>query len=158
MYNQVQRSARAARGSGRCLLSREDRTRNPKSPGRACVEKTSLSLDDGYGAMSDARAKTNSPHLEDILGNLRTHMNELREQYGVRSLSVFGSYLRGGHHRRSDLDLLVEFEVGTRMTLFRFVRLEAHLRRLLGVKVDLVMKSALKPAIGERILAEALPV
>ncbi len=108
--------------------------------------------------MSDARAKSNSPDLEEILGNLRLHMSELREQYGVRSFALFGSYLRGGQRKRSDLDLLVEFEEGTRMTLFRFVRLEGHLRELLGVKVDLVMKSALKPAIGERILAEALPV
>ena len=108
--------------------------------------------------MSDLRAKSNNPDLEDILENLRTHMTKLQEQYGVRSFAVFGSYLRGGHRKRGDLDLLVEFEEGARMTLFRFVRLEGHLRELLGVKVDLVMKSALKPAIGERILAEALPV
>ena len=108
--------------------------------------------------MSELQAASNGPALEDILQTLRAHLTELREQYGVKSLAVFGSYVRGGQRKRSDLDLLVEFEEGARMTLFRFVELEGHLGDLLGVKVDLVMKSALKPAIGERILAEALPV
>ncbi len=40
------------------------------------------------------------------------------------------------------------------ISLFNFVDLEIELRGLLGKKVDLVMKSALKPKIGERILEE----
>jgi hypothetical protein len=89
---------------------------------------------------------------------LRTHLPELRKEYGVKYLGVFGSYVKGHQRSRSDLDLLVEFEEGTRMTLFRFVGLQEHLAELLGVKVDLVMKTALKPAIGERILAEVVLV
>ena|SRR3990172_6005496 len=108
--------------------------------------------------MSNVRSTSNNPDLDDILAVLRAHLTELREQWGVKSIAVFGSYVTGGRRERSDLDLLVEFEEGTRMTLFRFVRLEGRLRELLGVRVDLVMKSALKPGIGERILAEALPV
>lgn len=52
--------------------------------------------------------------------------------------------------------MLVEFERAP--TLFQFVRLERHLATILGVKVDLVMKTALKPEIGERILAEVVTV
>jgi len=98
------------------------------------------------------------PILEQLLRTLRDHLPELREQYGVKSLAVFGSYVTGRRRKSSDLDLLVEFDEGTRMTFFRFVRLEQHLSKLLDAKVDLVMKSALKPAIGERILAEVVPV
>lgn len=58
--------------------------------------------------------------------------------------------------RRSDLDVLVEFEQAP--SLFEFVRLEREIAHVLGVKVDLVMKSALKPAIGEHILREIVPV
>jgi predicted nucleotidyltransferase len=43
-------------------------------------------------------------------------------------------------------------------TFFEFIALEDDLSRLLGVKVDLVMKSALKPRIGERILSEVVQV
>ncbi len=87
---------------------------------------------------------------------LRQHLPELRDKYGVKSLGVFGSYVRGEANKRSDLDVLVEFESAP--SLFKFIDLEEHLSRLLGRKVDLVMKSALKPAIGRHILAEVVPV
>ncbi len=99
-----------------------------------------------------------NPSLEQILDTLRPHLPELRKEYGVKNLGVFGSYVKGRQRKRSDIDLLVEFEDETRMTFFRFVRLEEHLAKILGVKVDLVMRGALKPAIGERILAEVVPV
>ena len=52
----------------------------------------------------------------------------------------------------SDLDVLVEYEKTP--GFFSFVRLEEELSKLLGVQVDLVMKSALKPHIGKIILDE----
>ncbi len=94
--------------------------------------------------------------LDEILTTLRADMGTLRQEYGVRSLQVFGSYVRGEQRARSDLDILVEFE--RTPTFFEFVRLERRLSQRLGVKVDLVMKTALKPTIGRYILAEAVPV
>jgi predicted nucleotidyltransferase len=98
------------------------------------------------------------PNIKQILATLRAHMPELRESHGVRDLWVFGSYVRGEAKRKSDLDLLVEFEDRNPLTLFGFVRLERHLSELLGVKVDLVERSVLKPAIGRRILEEIVPI
>jgi predicted nucleotidyltransferase len=69
---------------------------------------------------------------------------------------VFGSYVRGEARQGSDLDVLVEFEEAP--SFFEFIALEDHLSDLLGVKVDLVMKSALKPRIGQEILAEVVSV
>jgi len=71
-------------------------------------------------------------------------------------LGIFGSYVRDEDKPGSDLDLLVEFQEPP--TLFEFIRLENELSTLLGVNVDLVMKSALKPAIGRRILEEVQSV
>ena len=87
---------------------------------------------------------------------LQKHLPELRQAYGVRALWLFGSYVRGQKKRASDLDVLVEFDITP--SFFRFIELEDHLSELLGVKVDLVMKRALKPAIGARILAEMVTV
>lgn len=101
-------------------------------------------------------ARTKRPTLEEILRTLRRHLPELRERYRVKSLWVFGSYVRGDQRPDSDLDILVEFEEAP--TLFQFIRLEDELRKLLGIEVDLVMKSALKPSIGARILSEVVPV
>lgn len=100
------------------------------------------------------RKKTRT--IEEILGVLREHLPGLREQYKVKTLGVFGSYVHGEQGKRSDLDVLVEFEHAP--TFFEFIDLEDHLSELLGVKVDLVMRSALRPAIGRRILAEARAV
>ena len=94
--------------------------------------------------------------FEEVLVSLRTLLPDLKEGFGVKSLGVFGSYARGETKRKSDLDLLVEFHRVP--TMFEFVRLERHLAKVLGVRVDLVMKSALKPEIGKRILAEVVPV
>ena len=80
-------------------------------------------------------------------------MPELKKSYNVKSLAVFGSYIHHNQDEESDFDLLVEFDETP--TLFQFIRLENHLSELLGVKVDLVMKDALKPRIGKRVLQEA---
>lgn len=74
----------------------------------------------------------------------------------MHSLEVFGSFVRNEQNPASDLDLLVTF--GKTPGLLEFVSLENHLSDLLGVRVDLVMKKALKPRIGANILREAVPV
>jgi len=83
---------------------------------------------------------------------LRQHLPELRDKYSVNYLGIFGSYVRGEQTKDSDLDVLVQFE--KKPGLFKYIELEDYLSELLGVKVDLVMKSALKPNIGKRILNE----
>jgi uncharacterized protein len=109
--------------------------------------------------MSEARAKPQRrrPTLDDVLRTLRVHLPELREHYGVRTLGVFGSYVRGEQRPQSDLDLLVEFDACP-LTLIHVIALEQHLSDLLGVKVDLVEKKILKSAIGRHILQEVVPV
>jgi predicted nucleotidyltransferase len=109
--------------------------------------------------MSKARAKPQRqpPTLDDVLCALRVHLPELREHYGVRTLGVFGSYARGEQRQRSDLDLLVEFD-SRPLTLIQVIALEQDLGDLLGVKVDLVEKKTLKPAISRHILQEVVPV
>ena len=100
-----------------------------------------------------AKSTTDGKTLEEIRSTLRSVMPRLRQNHRVRSLEIFGSFVRGEATSESDLDVLVEFDVTP--TLFSFVRLENELSELLGIKVDLVMKDSLKPVLGARILAEA---
>jgi len=83
---------------------------------------------------------------------LRQHLPVLREKYSVSYLGIFGSYIRGEQTKDSDLDVLIQFD--KKPGLLKYVELENYLSDLLGVKVDLVMKSALKPNIGRQILNE----
>ena len=94
--------------------------------------------------------------VAELRAALRRQLPLLRERHGVESLGLFGSYVRHEAGPDSDLDVLVRFrEVPG---LIRFVELENYLSDLLGVRVDLVMADALKPAVGERVLAEVEPV
>ncbi|MCB8929373.1 MAG: nucleotidyltransferase family protein [Ardenticatenaceae bacterium] len=94
---------------------------------------------------------------EDFSEQIRTILPELKQQYGVKDLWLFGSYVRAEQHDVSDLDVLVSFENPT-LSLIEFIQLEQKLSDLLGVRVDLVEKETLKPGIGQRVLQEAQPV
>jgi predicted nucleotidyltransferase len=94
--------------------------------------------------------------LSHILNKLKQLLPLLSDRYKVQELGVFGSYIRQEQHENSDLDILVTFsEVPS---LLKFIELENYLSDILGVKVDLVMKDALKPAIGKQILKEVVLV
>ena len=103
-----------------------------------------------------SKNKTIDQNLNFLVGQLRSDLQRLQREYAVRSLGLFGSYIRGKQKKGSDLDILVEFEEIPGM--FRFLDLERDLSQLLRVRVDLVQKDALKPAIGKRILQEVLMV
>lgn len=100
--------------------------------------------------------RSGSVTLRRSLNILRKQMPELTERYRVKSLGIFGSYVRGEQKRSSDMDILVEFERPP--DLIKFMDLEEHLANELGVKVDLVPRRALRGEIGERILNEVVTV
>jgi len=87
---------------------------------------------------------------------LAEHKNELIEKYGITEIGIFGSYLREEQKETSDIDILVEFKRPVGMLMF--INLKNYLSDLFGVNVDLVMKKALKPRIGQRILSEVIYV
>jgi predicted nucleotidyltransferase len=94
--------------------------------------------------------------VADIKSIIQQHRSELKDRYFVQEIGIFGSYVRGEQSEKSDIDILVELEkpVG----FFKFLELEEFLEDLLGLKVDLVTRKALKPVIGRYILDELVPV
>ncbi len=90
--------------------------------------------------------------LEEIMAKIKEDLPYFVNKYKVKSLGIFGSYVRGEQRKRSDLDVLVEFNEP--IGLLEYVALERELGERTGKKVDLVMKTALKPRIGKHILAE----
>ncbi len=92
--------------------------------------------------------------LDEIEAILQKHKKELEQKFKVKEIGIFGSYVRGEAKEASDVDILVDFyEVPS---LLKFIELEEYLEEILGVKVDLVMKSALKPRIAEIVLREVV--
>jgi len=88
----------------------------------------------------------------EIINTIRSNKPEMEALYGVQRLGLFGSYVKGKQRKKSDIDILVTFSRD--IDLFDFLDLREFLESRLDAKVDLVMESALKPAIGKRILAE----
>lgn len=94
--------------------------------------------------------------LKEIKKILSSHKNEFKENYSVKEIGVFGSYVKNKNKKKSDIDILVEFDKP--VDFFLYLELEERLSKILKVKVDLVMKKALKPGIGKFILQEVVYV
>ncbi len=96
--------------------------------------------------------KTTIRSLEDIR-QLRPQIMALARKYRVRKVSVFGSVARGEMHADSDIDFLVDFEEGYRLT--DHIRLLQGLRELLACSVDVVDRRALREELKPYVLKEA---
>lgn len=92
----------------------------------------------------------------DLMKALSDHKKELGKEFNVKEIGIFGSYVRGEQKKKSDIDVLVEF--AEPIGFFKFLELEERLEEILGLKVDLVSKKALKPRIGRYILEEVVEV
>jgi predicted nucleotidyltransferase len=89
---------------------------------------------------------------QDIMEALQQNQARLKA-LGVRRIGVFGSFVRGEQHDESDIDLLVEFELGKK-TFDAFMELSFYLEEILQRKVELVTVESLSPYIGPYILEE----
>jgi hypothetical protein len=87
---------------------------------------------------------------------LRDHKAIIRDRYNVQRIGVFGSYVRGDMHRKSDVDVLVEFSEP--ISLIQLVSLENYLSDLIGIKVDVVPREDIRSEIKDDILNEAVYV
>lgn len=94
--------------------------------------------------------------LRTIKEILKKNKGLLKKEYKVKVLGIFGSYSQGTPAKNSDIDILVEFFETP--DFFRFIQLEQFLKDLLGIKVDLVTRDALKPLIKKEILKETIYV
>ena len=90
--------------------------------------------------------------MKRIIEILKKELPSLRKKYHIDYFGIFGSFIREEQSEGSDLDILISFKETP--TLFQFIRLEQDLSKVLNVKVDLVMRDTLKPAIGKYILSE----
>jgi uncharacterized protein len=93
---------------------------------------------------------------EEIITVLRGRLEEIRRRFSVRSISLFGSVVRGKARRESDIDVLVVFE--GKATFDAFMDLKFYLEELLAARVDLVTDNALRPQVRRAIEGELVDV
>jgi predicted nucleotidyltransferase len=96
-------------------------------------------------------------HIEEVKKKLVEQRIDLRKTFHVKKIGIFGSFVQNKQTRRSDVDILVEFEKGHK-DFFNYMRLKYHLETSLGRQVDLVIKEAVKPRLKDRIFNEVVYV
>ncbi len=94
--------------------------------------------------------------IGEIKGILAEHKEDLQRKFKVNDIGLFGSYVKKRQSRRSDVDILVDFQES--ISLLDLVKLENFLTSLLEVKVDLVPKEDIRRELKEIILKEAIYV
>jgi len=75
---------------------------------------------------------------------------------GVKTMAIFGSIARGEAREDSDVDVLVEFSRPA--TFDGYMSIKTHLESLLGRRVDLVTRRALKERMKPSVEQEAIYV
>ena len=95
-------------------------------------------------------------NFEEATAILREHKAEVVQKYRVREIGIFGSFVRGEQKRGSDIDILVEFTPRNIPGLLRLIEMEIYLEKLLRKKVDVVIKSGIRPELKKGILKEVI--
>ena len=98
----------------------------------------------------------NDCSFKDLHEVLKQYFPQVKLSYGVKSLGVFGSFVREEATEHSDLDILVEFE--GKPTFRKYMDLKFFLEDLFSRRVDLVIQSDIKPQLREQILSEVVYV
>ena len=94
--------------------------------------------------------------IDKIISKLNDLKPEIKKRYKVTEIGIFGSYVRNEQTKDSDIDILVDFNDDAEISLLSFCAFQNWLSDTLNKNVDLVMKNALKPRIGKRILSEII--
>lgn len=91
----------------------------------------------------------------EIINKLISHKSEIRKRFNIKQIGIFGSYLKGKVRKKSDIDILVEFDEGGE-NFDNYMELKFLLEEIFQTKVDLVIKSVLREEIKEDILSEVI--
>lgn len=76
------------------------------------------------------------------------------KKYHIKKAGIFGSYAKGSANKKSDLDILVEFND----SLLTLVRIERELKESLGKNVDLLTYRGIHPLLKDKILKEEIRI
>ncbi len=90
--------------------------------------------------------------VENVKDILEKHKDEIKKRFGVKSIGLFGSCVRGEEDKKSDVDVIAEFE---EPNFDDFMDLVFYLEDLFDRPVDILTPAGLKgiriPKVSEDI-------
>jgi uncharacterized protein len=90
---------------------------------------------------------------KEIIESLKEKLNFIKKVYHVKELGIFGSYAKADQTEDSDIDIIVDFNIGN-SDLFNAARLKFYLEELLKKEVDLIYSKGIKPDLRDNIMRE----
>ena len=80
-------------------------------------------------------------NLEKVIGILRKELPYLKNNYQVRRLGIFGSFVKQKQSVNSDIDIIIEFKKPIGLD---FIELAEYIEKLLGRKVDILTTEGIR--------------
>lgn len=92
---------------------------------------------------------------KEILENLKNNKQNLKSNFHLAKIGLFGSFARGEATNTSDIDIIVKFNkpIG-----WDFILLKEYLENILNKEVDLVTEEAIKFQMKKEIIKEVIYV
>lgn len=88
--------------------------------------------------------------LDEVIAYLKKNKAYLHDRFGITSIGVFGSFVRGEQTPYSDIDMVVEMEK-SKKNIHSFLQLKRFIEKEIERKVDIGFEHSLKPAIREKV-------
>ena len=95
--------------------------------------------------------------IDEIIAYLRKNRKYFHDRFGVTSMGIFGSFIRGEQTSSSDIDIIIEMEKNKK-SIHSFLQLKRFIEKEIERKVDLGFEHSLKPAIREKIKEQIIYV
>ena len=94
---------------------------------------------------------------DSIINTIKQNKEKLFK-LGINRIGLFGSYVRNQANEDSDIDILIDFDSNSKISLFELIEIEEMLESLFERKIDLALMRKLKPHISKHILNEVIYV
>ena len=94
--------------------------------------------------------KANSKEIEKI----KKKIMPILKKYNIKKSGIFGSYVYGEQKKRSDVNILIEFND----SLLKLVGIEMELKKALKKNVDLLTYNGNHPLLKKYILKEEVRI
>ena len=94
----------------------------------------------------------------EILKLLSENLSDLKTEYKISKIGIFGSFARNEQTDKSDIDIIFEFEIGTTGIFEKKIKLQEYLHKSFNRDIDLCREKYIKPYIKNYIVNEAIYV